>query len=260
MSYWYQGKLVESDILPLSINDVGLLYGATVFTTMRVYGQSLNHPLTNWKAHCNRLIQAIETFGWNKPNWENIETGVLALIPFFPVVRITLFSDGRELILGRNLPDNLLQNQQQGVISWVANNSLFQRSLGDYKTGNYLGAWLALQQANKLGAKEAILVDNNSNWLETSTGNLWGYAQGCWFTPKLQGILPGIVRGYLLQKISAVQNIWDTQFIRELELIAYTNCVVEVIPFQTIISPDYNIKVNCKHQALADLRKQFSSL
>ena len=257
MVHWYQGKLIESDLVALSINDVGLLYGATAFTTMKVYEQSLDHPLTNWIAHCDRLQRSIATFGWQLPNWESINNGVLSLIPLFPILRITLFPDGRELIIGRNFPEDLLQRQQQGIIGWTANNQLFQRSLGDYKTGNYLGAWLALQQANKLGAKEAILVDNYGNWLETSTGNLWGYAQGCWFTPSLQGILPGIVRGHLLKYLSVVENIWDNQFIRELEAIAYTNCVVEVIPFHTIIHPEGNLNPNAFHPALKDLRSCF---
>jgi 4-amino-4-deoxychorismate lyase len=26
------------------IDDIGLLYGATIFTTLRIYQQSLNHP------------------------------------------------------------------------------------------------------------------------------------------------------------------------------------------------------------------------
>ncbi|HCF27363.1 MAG TPA: 4-amino-4-deoxychorismate lyase, partial [Cyanobacteria bacterium UBA11049] len=49
------------------------------------------------------------------------------------------------------------------------------------------------------GAGEAILVDANGNWLETSTGNLWGWQNGCWWTPPLEaGILPGVVRQQLI--------------------------------------------------------------
>ncbi|MEB3151575.1 MAG: 4-amino-4-deoxychorismate lyase, partial [Sphaerospermopsis sp.] len=46
--YWYCGKLIESKTLELNINDPGLLFGATVFTTLRVYDHSLDHSLTNW--------------------------------------------------------------------------------------------------------------------------------------------------------------------------------------------------------------------
>ena len=50
-----------------------------------------------------------------------------------------------------------------------------------------------------MGAKEAILVDESGNWLETSTGNLWGWHDGIWYTPHLDNrILPGIVRSHLL--------------------------------------------------------------
>lgn len=248
---------MQGNTIPLNINDVGLLYGATVFTTMKIYEQSLEHPLTHWIAHCDRLRNSMETFGWQMPNWERVKKGVLSLIPLFPIIRITLFSDGRELIIGRNLPENLLQNQREGITGWLADNQLFQRSLGDYKTGNYLGAWLALQQANELGAKEAILVDGSGNWLETSTGNLWGYANGCWFTPTLRGILPGIVREYLLKYLPRKEKIWDSQFIKELEAIAYTNCVVEVMPFRRIICSGGGIITDPKHPAIEQLRSGF---
>jgi 4-amino-4-deoxychorismate lyase len=39
--YWYRGKLIESPTLKLDINDTRLLYGATVFTTLRVYNYYL---------------------------------------------------------------------------------------------------------------------------------------------------------------------------------------------------------------------------
>lgn len=237
--YWYNGKLCQQDTLQLDINEPGLLYGATVFTTMRVYDRSLTHPLTNWKAHCDRLKHSLITFNWQQPNWQRLEKGAETLLSF-PVLRITIFPDGRELIIGRNLPSDLTQ-RQQGVTAWVASEPLFRRDIATYKTGNYLGAYLALQKANKLGAKEAILIDANGNWLETSTGNLWGWRDGCWYTPTLAcSILPGIARSQLLNylrnnNIPVRENIWTPEFIRGLQALAYSNCVVEIVPIHTFI-------------------------
>jgi 4-amino-4-deoxychorismate lyase len=42
--YWYNGELIEDERISLGIDDIGLLYGATIFTTLRIYQQSLNHP------------------------------------------------------------------------------------------------------------------------------------------------------------------------------------------------------------------------
>lgn len=53
--YWYNGELIENERISLGIDDIGLLYGATIFTTLRIYQQSLDHPLTHWQEHLERL-------------------------------------------------------------------------------------------------------------------------------------------------------------------------------------------------------------
>ncbi|WP_013324938.1 aminotransferase class IV [Gloeothece verrucosa] len=257
--FWYNGELVDGESLCLNITDPGLIYGATVFTTLRVYDQSLDHPLTHWQSHCDRLHRSIEVFGWQFPDWKRIRQGA-ALLSDYPVLRIVIFADGREWITGRTLAPDLEQRQQQGIRGWVAEDTLFQRSLAAHKTGNYLGAWLALQKAQQLGAQEAILIDSQGNWLETSTGNLWGWKNGCWWTPALRGeILPGIGRSHLLaalesQDIAVAQNEWTPDFIEDLEVIAYSNCVVEMVPFATILSPQGKLTFKTSHAALEQLR------
>ncbi|MGK7886057.1 MAG: aminotransferase class IV [Crocosphaera sp.] len=240
MKYWYDGQLFTEDKICLSIDNPGLKYGATVFTTLRVYRQSLDHPLTQWKAHCNRLQSSLQQFGWCLPNWQKIAQGANYLIGTYPVLRITVFPNGKEWITGRFLPDNLVKFQQQGVKGWLAKDCLFRRSLQAHKTGNYLGAYLALQKAKKLGFQEAILVNSEDNWLETTTGNLWGWKQGKWYTPALNNeILPGIGRWQLInwlgeQNIKVIENQWTPYWVKSLEIVAYTNSVVEVIPFSSI--------------------------
>jgi 4-amino-4-deoxychorismate lyase len=239
--FWFAGNLIKTNKIELDCDEIGLLYGATVFTTLRVYQESLNCPLTNWQKHRDRLDNTIQKYAWQQPDWERIILGIDKLIVFFSVIRIAIFPDGRELIIGRNLPPDLQEKQQQGITAWLAEDSLYKRSLAEDKTGNYLGAILALQQAQKQGAKEAILLDDQQTWLETSTGNLWGWKDNCWWTPKVNHILPGIARSHLIeylyqQNITVVENDWTPDFIIDLEVIAYSNCVVEIIPIQTIIS------------------------
>ena len=263
--FWYDGRLIEKDSLELDIYEPGLLYGATVFTTMRVYQQSLTHPLTSWQAHCDRLYESLQAFGWEFPNWQRLQRGAELLLLYFPVLRMVVFADGREWIIGRSFPADLSQRQQQGITAWVAEDSLFRRDLANYKTGNYLGAWLALQKAQKLGATEAILIDSQGNWLETSTGNLWGWRDNGWWTPSLEvGILPGIARSQLLnwlvsQNIPVQENLWTPEFVKGLEAIAYSNCVVELVPLHTIIEGASNLTVHPSHPALEKLQSYFSS-
>jgi branched-subunit amino acid aminotransferase/4-amino-4-deoxychorismate lyase len=91
MSYWLDGTLYQGDHLSLKTNEPGLIYGATVFTTLRVYKADLNHPLTAWDAHCNRIRHALTAFQWPQPDWQNIRQGAEALKAEFPVLRITCF-------------------------------------------------------------------------------------------------------------------------------------------------------------------------
>lgn len=238
--YWYNGEAIEDHRITLDIQDAGLLYGATAFTTMRVYGGSIDHPLTAWKEHIERLRGSIEAFRWRFPDWQRLRQGASILATLFPVLRLTIFPDGREWITGRSLPADLPQRQEEGVLGWVAAHSLYTRSLPCHKTGNYLAPWLAGQEAVVRGAREAILVDSMGSWLETSTGNLWGWREGCWYTPALEGgILPGIARDYLLgelekRSLPVRENCWTADFIEGLEILAYSNCVVEIVPFRGV--------------------------
>jgi 4-amino-4-deoxychorismate lyase len=237
---WYLGKRITTGRIELGIDEPGLLYGATVFTTLRVYDRSLDDGRTNWGGHCDRLSNSIQTFGWQEPDWERIREGAEILLLEFPILRITIFPDGREWIVGRDLPPDLVERQQQGIVAWRAVGK-FRRSLAEHKTGNYLTAWLALNKAKTYGAKEAILIDESGNWLETSTGNLWGWQDGRWWTPPLTaGILPGLMREQLIDWLKSQNQIiaeepWTPDLVLGMEAIAYSNSVVEIVPIHTVI-------------------------
>jgi len=240
MIHWYNGQLLTEGTITLPITDPGLLYGATLFTTMRVYENSLDHQLTQWNDHCHRLSESIQAFRWQPPNWQQLRDGAESLSQHYSVLRMTLFPDGREWITGRNLPADLTQRQQQGITAWLANDSQFRRSLPQYKTGNYLSNWLALQTAREKGAQEAILVDQNGNWLETSTGNLWGWKDGIWWTPIIDEALAGVARSRLLKilkqrNIPVQETVWTPHFVNSLQALGYSNCVVQVVPIHTVI-------------------------
>ncbi len=257
--YWYNGKLINSQILELDVNEPGLLYGATIFTTLRVYGNSLDHKLTHWRSHCERLKSSLQAFNWQSPNWDLVAEGTQLMKTEFPILRITLFPNGREWITGRLLPTDLLQKQKYGIICAVSAPEL-NRVLPHHKTGNYLSAWLAKTSSD---GQETILVDQNHNWLETTTGNLWGWGDNCWWTPPLNaGILPGIVRAklikWLLQEQQVVQERpWTAELVQNLEAIAYTNSVVEIIPIHTVKEAARSLEYNPYHPSFQQLRRFF---
>jgi 4-amino-4-deoxychorismate lyase len=283
--YWYAGVSIESQTIELDINDAGLLYGATVFTTFRTEGlvgletrlscpasmvgkPDRSEPLLGevgflLDLHCDRLRSSIEDLGWCQPDWEQIRSGVECLAPHFPVLRITIFPDGRELITGRDLPPNLATWQREGVTVIIADRK-FTRSLPHHKTGNYLAPWLALQQARNNNIQEAILTNDRGDWLETTTGNLWGYRAGCWYTPPLSaGILPGMMRSQILHLLQAqhqpvIEIEWETSLVTDLEAIGYGNSVIHLIPIHTVLTPVGRLEYEAQHPMMQQLRHQLT--
>ena len=244
------------------LDDPALLYGSTVFTTLRVYNNSLDSKLTQWQAHCNRLKFSLQSLDWGRPREVQLRQGAELINSQFPILRITIFPDGREWITGRNLPLDLAKKQSTGIVAKLASPGL-QRSLPVHKTGNYLSPWLAKREARKLNAQEAILVDTHGNWLETSTGNLWGWGDGCWWTPPLtEGILPGIMRSQLLHYLESQQQLvreepWTMEVVEKLKAIAYSNSIVEIIPIHTVIQPFGSLKYDPRYSILSQLRQMF---
>lgn len=288
--YFFNGHLYPHSTLEISVDHPALLYGASVFTTLRVY-KTLEARLTQWPAHCHRLAQSLASFGWPIPDWAEVQAGAQAMLEAreshssmgFAVLRITVFPDGGVLITGRALPEDLQQRQQQGIIAWVANSMetgvAWSRSLTGHKTGNYLAPWLALQQLPSLTTpgrashhpQEAILINSQGDWLETCTGNLWGWSQGRWYTPPSDsGILPGITQAAVRQDLQArglevIETAWQQPLIETFQTLAYTNCVVEVVPIQEVnlvmttpaLSGWQRLKYDPQHPALRDLRHFF---
>ncbi len=248
--YWYNGQLIISDVLALPPQDPGLLFGATVFTTLRVYEQNLDHPWTAWAAHLQRTARSLQAFHWLEPHWERVRYGADQLVQQYPVLRVTIFPDGRELIVGRSLPPDLATLQTAGVTAWVAESEDYHRSLPGHKTGNYLSCWLSLQTAKRHQAQEAILVNEQGHWLETSTGNLWGWAEGQWYTPPLaDGILPGVMRSRVIQGLQENHQTlhitpWDVDQVTRLSYLAYTNSVMGVIPIHTVLQVTASVNYN----------------
>ncbi len=263
MTYWFAGQLYKGEQITIAVNNPALAYGASVFTTIRIYERSLEHPLTAWNRHCDRISKSLHFFDWPQPDWQEIAQGCQAMMVDYPVLRLTLLANGQAMVTGRPLPPNLHQQQREGVTVWVAQGPQFQRSLPGHKTSNYLPCWLALQAAKTNGARDAILTTPSGEWLETSTGNLWGYKAGQWWTPPLaSGILPGISRTRLLHSFAnqtIIDKPWTLELVNQFECLAYSNCVIELLPIHTVLFGNIKLNYKSNHKGLSTLRHMFYS-
>lgn len=266
-AFWYDGRLLEGAAIAeasLPFDNPGLRFGATVFTTLRVYENDLGHPLTLWVEHCDRLENSLTKFNWVLPDWDAIRAGAQRLAANHPVLRIALFSDGREWITGRSLPTGLAEQQSSGISAWIAPPD-YARSLPTHKTGNYLACWLAKSKAEDFGASEAILTSSQGEWLETSTGNLWGWKDGHWWTPGGDRALPGLMRNWLLASLresGAVVDCrpWDAELVLGFDAIAYSNCVVQLLPIHTILSGQSKLIYSAQHASIKALQTRIATV
>jgi 4-amino-4-deoxychorismate lyase len=206
-----------------------------------------------------RTTRSLEAFQWDVPDWEEVHRAAALLAQSYPVLRITVFADGRVLILGRSLPPSLEALHTEGITAWVADSPTYSRPLPGHKTGNYLGCWLALQAAQRHRAQEAILLNDEHHWLETSTGNLWGWGEGTWWTPPLTtGILPGVMRSRLIHGLQAQgQSVhtqpWTIEQVQQFTFLAYSNSVLEIVPIHTTLQGTTSIHYEPQYEKVQAL-------
>ena len=104
------------------------------------------------------------------------------------------------------------------------------------KTGNYLNNILAKMEANKLGAKDALMLNGQGYITECTTSNFFFVQEGRIHTPSLDsGILPGITRVIIL-KIARENGIlveegkWPVEILDKADEMFLTGTLKKVMP------------------------------
>lgn len=104
------------------------------------------------------------------------------------------------------------------------------------KTGNYLNNVLAKVEANKLGAKDALMLNPAGFLTECTTSNIFLVQEGRILTPSLDcGILPGITRDVIIQLarengFSVEEGQWPPETLEKAEEIFITGTVKKIMP------------------------------
>ncbi len=104
------------------------------------------------------------------------------------------------------------------------------------KTGNYLNNVLAKMEANKLGAKDALMLSPWGFLTESTTSNFFFVQQGRLHTPSIEcGILAGITREVVLELarengIPAEEGKWPAEVLENAEEMFLTGTLKKVLP------------------------------
>ena len=210
------GKLVPPEQAVVSVFDRGFLYGDSVYEVLRTYG---GRPFAV-DAHLARLEGSAARIGLELPRTRaelaaeldrtlsaagNEESyvrlvvtrgsGELSLDPF-------LAQDPKVIVIVRPIQLPPKDAYERGVkVQLVGIRKTGKESLDPRaKTGNYLNSVLALREARRHGAFEAILLDQGGAITEGASSNVFVVKGGRLATPPVEaGILEGVTRATVFE-------------------------------------------------------------
>lgn len=197
----------------VSVYDRGFLYGDSVFETVRTYG-GVPFALDE---HLARLERSAQRVAMDMPvDAATLRGEVLAALAqggnVESYARIMLTrgagpvgleapADARALrvILVEPLRLPPAAQYRQGIAAITVRTERAADAAHGAKVGNYLASLLALREARRAGAAEALLLDATGAVLEGTTCNVFVVERGALRTPPEEaGILAGITRAHIL--------------------------------------------------------------
>lgn len=210
------GVILEPADAHVSVFDRGFLYGDSIYEVLRTYG---GRPFAR-DAHLQRLAHSAERIGMSLPVPLEVlaaETELALRTAGNPesYVRIIVTRGAGEIGLDPGLAEDPLRIVIVRTLA-TPDAGLYERGAkvalvlpmrtpteptpdGSPKTGNYLPNVLAVAEAKRRGAYEALLIDRDGRVLEGASSNVFVVRQGALATPPLsEGILEGITRRHVL--------------------------------------------------------------
>ncbi len=211
------GRVVPSDRAVVSVYDHGFLFGDSVYDVVRTHRGT---PFAT-DAHLERLARSADGIGlaipWSGDELKDAVAVTLAAGSWegdsavrVVVTRgsgpIDISPDGcdepRLIAIAFPMPRYSDAAYRDGIELAIVNRMRNPtRSLDpSIKSGNYLNSVLALREARRAGAADAVMLNEHGRLTECTTSNLFFAHEGALRTPALRcGILAGVTRGLVLQ-------------------------------------------------------------
>ncbi|MCH7749003.1 MAG: aminotransferase class IV [Acidobacteria bacterium] len=247
------GVVTDGDQAVVSVFDHGFLYGDGVYETVRTYNRQpflLDRHLARLRASADRLALDVP------PTDADLETRMRDTMrrvnPGGEVTLRILITRGvgeltydpaacarpTVVIIARphsGIPDTMLRDGISVVVASVLRNH--PRSVDpSIKSNNLLNNVLAMQEAIRQGAYEAILLNHRGELAECSQSNLFAVRDGVVLTPPLDaGLLEGVTRNFLFEVGADIGVAVNEAVLREVDLervdeLFITSTTREVIP------------------------------
>ena len=238
------GRIVDASSAGISVRDVGFLYGAGLFETMRCYSGAV-FALND---HLDRLFASAEKLGVrNTYSREAVRAAIYAAVRAngFKDARVRLTLTGGEthgeqstlLVMATPYEGYPEEYYQKGVRTALCNmRQNPEEIICGHKTLSYFSRMTALNQARLKGAAEALWLTVDGRLAEGSISNLFLVKGGAMATPPLTTpVLPGVARKAVLEIAGreVIQFVERDLFINSLlesEEVFITNVIMGVMP------------------------------
>jgi branched-chain amino acid aminotransferase len=207
-AWWYlNGNWVHPHEATISINDVGVLRGYSVFESFRTYDR---HPF-HLGEHLARLYRSATMIELEiSYTCEYLIAILQELIERNSYKHATI----RILVTGGESEDGILSGDTNGLAILITElgerdmvrfahgtklmTTQLQRVSPEAKTSNYVSAIRALKEAIQRGASDALFVNEQGHILESTRSNFFVFRGDMLVTPK-KGVLLGVTRNVVLE-------------------------------------------------------------
>jgi branched-chain amino acid aminotransferase len=207
-AWWYiGGQWVHPDKATISINDVAVLRGYSVFESLRTYDRRPFHLAL----HMERLYRSARLIEMEIP-WKSEQIAKIVL----EVTERNTYRHAsiRLLVTGGESDDGILPSGAPLLVVLVTPlgerdmqrfakgcrliTTKLVRNAPEAKTANYIAAVRALKEAVRRDATDALFVNERDHVLEATRSNFFIFRGDTLITPH-RGILVGITRNVVLE-------------------------------------------------------------
>lgn len=270
MITYLNGEYIPAEEAALPLGDLAIVRGFGIFDYLRTYG----HEPFMLREHVQRLQHSATQIGLDLPwSLEEIEAIVLETH-----ARNGIADAGIRIVVTGGESSNFMMPEDRPSIAVMVHSikpypaSYFEdgaaitttdipRLMPTVKSLNYLGAILAVREAEKAGAIEAVYRTADGRVTEGTRSNVFLVRDGEVFTP-VQDILLGITRMGVLEAIAGAYEVTEAD-LTYVELLAadevfLTSTTKEVMPISRV--DGHSIGNGRAGECTCDIAERFHAL
>jgi branched-chain amino acid aminotransferase len=207
-AWWYVGgRWVHPDKATISINDMAVLRGYSVFESLRTYHFRPFHLDKHLERLYRSAVMIEMEIPWSSKQIADIVREIIARNTYqHAVIRL--------LVTGGESEDSILPSGNPVLVAMITPlgerdmerfakgckliTTKLQRISPEAKTANYIAAVRAMKEALRHNAADALFVNEREHVLEATRSNFFIFRGDTLVTPR-RGILIGITRNIVLE-------------------------------------------------------------